>query len=133
MLSFGGSKFFLFRVDLFSEGIVLEWNIKSQNRLLYKMAENSLGVSSPFKNYIKKTRLFKYIENFTSKDWKFLTDIFHTFAQNIDCEYPQSMFSSKIRKNKQIPWGIYVPRLIFIWGVKNGLVIQRTIGSVSPT
>ena len=22
--------------------------------------------------------------------------------------------------NKQIPWGIYVPRLIFIWGVKNG-------------
>ena len=35
--------------------------------------------------------------------------------------------------NKQIPWGIYVPRLIFIWGVKNGKVKQRTIGPVSIT
>ena len=33
----------------------------------------------------------------------------------------------------QIPWGIYVPRLIFIWGVKNGKVNQRTIGPVSIT
>ena len=55
-----------------------------------------------------KTRLFKYIENFTSKNWKFSdknSDIFHISAQNIDCgyslepprrggsyEYPQSMF-----------------------------------------
>ena len=56
-----------------------------------------------------KTRLFKYIENFTSKTLKFsdknISDIFHIFAQNIDCgytlepprrvgsnEYPQSMF-----------------------------------------
>ena len=29
--------------------------------------------------------------------------------------------------------GIYVPRLIFIWGVKNGKVNQRTIGPVSIT
>ena len=36
-------------------------------------------------------------------------------------------------KNKQIPWGIYVPRLIFIWGVKNGKVNQRTTGPVSNT
>ena len=35
--------------------------------------------------------------------------------------------------NKQIPWGIYVPRLIFIWGVKNGKVNQRAIGPVSIT
>ena len=41
--------------------------------------------------------LFKYIENFTSKDWNFsdkFSDIFHISAQNIDCgsnEYPQSM------------------------------------------
>ena len=35
--------------------------------------------------------------------------------------------------NKQIPWGIYVPRLIFIWGVKNGKVNQRTTGPVSNT
>ena len=57
---------------------------------------------------ITKTRLFKNIENFTTKNWKFsdkISDIFHTSAQNIDCgyslepprrggsnEYPQSMF-----------------------------------------
>ena len=39
----------------------------------------------------------------------------------------------KNKKNKQIPWGIYVPRLIFIWGVKNGKVNQRTTGPVSNT
>ena len=38
-----------------------------------------------------------------------------------------------LEKNKQIPWGIYVLRLIFIWGVKNGKVNQRTIGPVSLT
>ena len=45
---------------------------------------------------ITKTRLFKYIENFyienfTSKNCKFLdkknSDIFHIFAQDIDCGY----------------------------------------------
>ena len=48
---------------------------------------------------ITKTRLFKYIENFTSKNITFSdkkSDIFHISAQNIDCgcsnEYPQSMF-----------------------------------------
>ena len=38
---------------------------------------------------ITKTRLFKYIENFTSNNWKFSdkknADIFHISAQNIDC------------------------------------------------
>ena len=64
---------------------------------------------------ITKTRLFKYLENFTSKNWKFYnkkgSDIFHISAQNIDCgyslepprrggsnEYPQSMFSSRNKK-----------------------------------
>ena len=58
--------------------------------------------------YITKTRLFKYIENFTTKNWNFSnknSDIFHISAQNIGCgyslepprrggsyEYPQSMF-----------------------------------------
>ena len=44
--------------------------------------------------YITKTRLFKYIENFTSKNRKFsdkkqvkYSDIFHISAQNIDCGY----------------------------------------------
>ena len=64
---------------------------------------------------ITKTRLFKYIENFISKNWKFSdkknSDIFHISAQNIDCgyslepprrggsnEYPQPMFWAEIRK-----------------------------------
>ena len=65
---------------------------------------------------ITKTRLFKYIENFTSKKKKKISDknadIFHISAQNIDCgyslepprrggsnEYPQSMFLSRNKKN----------------------------------
>ena len=67
-----------------------------------------------------KTRLFKYIEIFTSKKWKFSdkkkTDIFRIYAQNINCgyslepprwggsnEYPQSMFLSGNKKNKNTP------------------------------
>ena len=65
--------------------------------------------------YITKTGLFKYIENFTTKNENFQiknSDIFHISDQNIDCgyslepprrggsnEYPQSMFLSK---NKNI-------------------------------
>ena len=45
---------------------------------------------------ITKTRLFKYIENFTTKNWKFLDkkiDIFfHISAQNIDCGYSLEPF-----------------------------------------
>ena len=68
---------------------------------------------------ITKTCLFKYIENFTTKNWKFSdknSDIFHTSAQNIDCEYsselpqcsnsneyPQSMFLSRNKKNNVYP------------------------------
>ena len=69
--------------------------------------------------HIRKTRLFKYIENFTSKNWKFSdknSDIFHISAQNIDCgysleppwwggsnKYPQSMFLSRNNKNNVYP------------------------------
>ena len=68
---------------------------------------------------ITKTQLFKYIENFISKNWKFSdnkTDIFHISTQNIDCgyplepprrgssnEYPQSMFLSKNKQNNVYP------------------------------
>ena len=68
---------------------------------------------------ITKTRLFKYIENFTSKNWKFSdknSDIFLISARNIDCgyslepprrgssnEYPQSMFRAEIRKIMYTP------------------------------
>ena len=39
---------------------------------------------------LQKTRLFKYIENFSSKNWNFSdknSDIFQVSAQNIDCAY----------------------------------------------
>ena len=68
---------------------------------------------------ITKTRLFKYTENFTTKNDKFSdknSDIFHISAQNIDCgyslepprrggsnEYPQSMFLSGNNKNNVYP------------------------------
>ena len=67
---------------------------------------------------ITKTRLFKYIENFTTKNCKFSdkNDIFHISAQKIGCgysleppfrggsnEYPQSMFLSRSMKNNVYP------------------------------
>ena len=39
---------------------------------------------------ITKTSLFKYTENFPTKNWNFPdknSDFFHISAQNIDCEY----------------------------------------------
>ena len=69
--------------------------------------------------YMTKTRLFKYIENFTTKNENFQiknSDIFHSSAQNIDCgyslepprrggsnEYPQSMFLSRNKTNNVYP------------------------------
>ena len=40
-----------------------------------------------FSVFITKIHLFKYIENFTSKNWKFSDNfaIFYISAQNIDC------------------------------------------------
>ena len=68
---------------------------------------------------ITKIRLFKYIENFTTKNWKFSdknSDIFHISAQNIDCgyslepprrggsnKYPQSLIFSRNKKNNVYP------------------------------
>ena len=68
---------------------------------------------------ITKTRLLKYIENFTSKNWKFSdenSDIFYISAEHIDCghslepprwggsnEYPQSIFLSRNKKNNVYP------------------------------
>ena len=73
-----------------------------------------------FEGRITKTRLFKYIENFTIKNGTFSnkknSEIFHIFAQNIYCgyslepprrggsnEYPQSMFTSRTRKIMYTP------------------------------
>ena len=68
---------------------------------------------------ITKTRLFKYFENFTPKNWKFSeknSDLFHNSVQNINCEYtlepprrggsneyPQSIFLSRNKKNNVYP------------------------------
>ena len=77
--------------------------------------------------FITKTRLLKYIENFTSKNWKLSdknSDIFHISAQNIDCGhllepprwggsnmYPQSIFLSRNKKNNVYP---YEPEFYYI-------------------
>ena len=68
---------------------------------------------------ITKTSLFKYTENFTTKNWKFPdknSDFFYISAQNIDCgyllelprwgssnKYSQSMFLSRNKKNNIYP------------------------------
>ena len=70
-------------------------------------------------HHISKTRLFKYIENFTTKIWNFSaknSDIFHISAQYIDCgyllepprrggsyEYLQSMLLSRNKKSNVYP------------------------------
>ena len=73
-----------------------------------------------FHNTITETRLFRYIENFTTKKGKKKiiknSDIFHISVQNIDCgyslelprrgssnEYPQPMFLSRNKKNNVYP------------------------------
>ena len=73
-----------------------------------------LYYENTYLNYITKTRLIKYIENSTTKNWKFSdknSDIFHMTAQNIargyslepprgsSNEYPQSKFLSRNKKN----------------------------------
>ena len=92
---------------------------------------------------ITKTRLFKYIENFTSKNWKFSDKKIWYFSyfcsKNIDCgyslepprrggsnEYPQSMFLSRNKKNNAYP---FKPQFYYIKvgfsGVKIILVCFR--------
>ena len=74
-----------------------------------------------------KTCLFKYTENFTTKNENFQiknSDNFHISAQNIDCgyslepprrggsnEYSQSMFLSRNKKNIVYP---YKPQFYYI-------------------
>ena len=71
-------------------------------------------------SFITKIHLFKYTENFTSKNWKFsdkkILILFLISAQNIHCgyslepprrggsnEYPQFMFLSRSKKNNVYP------------------------------
>ena len=75
--------------------------------------------------YITETRLFKYIENFTNKNWN--SNSFRISAKNIDRgysverprqggsnEYQQSVFLSRNKKNSVYP---YKPVLLYKGGV----------------
>ena len=70
--------------------------------------------------HYENTPIFKYTENFTTKNGKFSDQksdfFFHMSTQNIDCEYslepprrgssneyPQSMFLSRNKKNNVYP------------------------------
>ena len=82
------------------------------------VCRNNVSDSHGF--YITKTCLFKYTENFTTKNWKFSDEIliflFIFLLKNIDCgyslepprrggtnEYLQSMFLSRNKKNNVYP------------------------------
>ena len=87
--------------------------------LLRSVRPNTQGNDQVIWWSITKSRLFKYIENFTTKNWKFQISnlIFSPIsAQNIDCgyslepprgggsyEYPESMFLSRNKKNNVYP------------------------------
>ena len=57
--------------------------------------------------FITKTRLFKYIENFTTKKNENFqiknSDIFHISAQNIDCRYSLEPPHKTYKKNNVYP------------------------------
>ena len=74
-------------------------------------------VSNAYNNYdlastITKAHLFKQIENFTTKHWKFSdknSDIFHISAQNIDYRYEAVLTSTR--------------NLCFLAGIRNIIYI----------
>ena len=88
-----------------------QWTSRTVSTILTKLQ----------RGIITKILLFKYIENFTTKNWKLSdknSNIFHISAQNIDCgysyslelpcwgssnKYPQSMFLSRNKKNNVYP------------------------------
>ena len=87
--------------------------------VLVHLSQVDSSTTSLWTSVITKTRLFKYAENFTTKEWKFSdknSDIFHISALNIDCwyslepprrgssnEYLQSMFLSRNKNNNVYP------------------------------
>ena len=80
---------------------------------------NAFVVMTCRHNIITKTHIFKYIENFTTRSWKYSdknSSIFHIPAQNIDCGYwlepprlgssnecPQFRFLSRNKINNVYP------------------------------
>ena len=62
-----------------------------------------LNIRAQIRKIITKTRLFKDIENFTSKNWKKIRYKFLIFFVFLLNEYPQSMFWAEIRKTMNTP------------------------------
>ena len=61
----------------------------------------------------------QYIEIFKMKIFSRKTDLFLSFAQNLESnEYPQSIFVAKIRK---IGKSLYIPVLLYKSGVQRGI------------
>ena len=92
--------------SIFSLGILRKHVLECR---MLNFSPSTLSVNKSTKFRITNTRLFKYIQNFTTKNNEIfqnkILDIFHISAQNIDCgyslepprrggsnEYPQFMF-----------------------------------------
>ena len=117
----GSAEIHNFTIDFFFKGSAEIHNFTTAISKTVKSHNFTTDVSrAVLKFFITKTRLFKYIEHFTTKKGKFSdkknSDIFHISAQNIDFgyslepprwggsnEYPQSMFLSKNKKNYVYP------------------------------
>ena len=80
---------------MYIRNLIKEFDVRMYKNCKRKLYERNFKVLIIQRMYsliccITKTRLFKYIENFTIKNWKFSdknSDIYHISAQNIDCEY----------------------------------------------
>ena len=82
-------------------------------------ADNMLSDFYPYENLpMKYTEIFSAVKIERKFHWKTF-DIFLIFAQNIDCEYPQSMFGAKIRK---IGIPMHTPVLLYKSGVQGGIL-----------
>ena len=102
-----------------SESSLSEFWIAKDAKFLHAANEDWSDCAEADESSITKTRLFKYIENFTTKRGKFSDKKFWYFSYScskIDCgyslepprwggsnEYPQSMFLSRNKKSNAYP------------------------------
>ena len=86
------------------EVIELEYN-QNYRRNLFPIVGIRITLLSTSSRNIMKRRLFKYIENFTTKNSKFSDKFFFIFLLKTGgCnEYPQAMFLSRHKKNIVYP------------------------------
>ena len=114
------------------------WRVSIKPRLTFSNRSMFFVSKGNFFDIIK-TRIFKYIENFTSKNWnisdKKKHSVFHISAQNIDCafslepprrggsnKYPQSMFLIRNKKKNVHPC---IPQFYYIkWGLRGSILYR---------